>query len=163
MASLPMAAQPGEKFVYGYNTDILGVIVEKLSGKSLQEFLDERLIKPLGMKDTSFYLPREKAGRLAVVGVEADPADQDVTQNAAVSRGGDERELGHEVRAAADSVDQFGLVTPVEGLAMEVVDEVEIDRLLRADRPLGRVDKIGGRQGERHARLLARGAPVSGP
>ncbi|WP_238401743.1 serine hydrolase domain-containing protein [Altererythrobacter sp. C41] len=67
MASLPMAAQPGERFVYGYNTDILGVIVEKLSGKSLQEFLDERLIKPLGMKDTSFYLPREKADRLAVV------------------------------------------------------------------------------------------------
>jgi CubicO group peptidase (beta-lactamase class C family) len=67
MASLPMAAQPGEKFVYGYNTDILGVVVEKLSGKSLQAFLDERLIKPLGMKDTSFYLPREKAGRLAVV------------------------------------------------------------------------------------------------
>ena len=67
MAGLPMAAQPGEKFVYGYNTDILGVVVEKLSGKSLQAFLDERLIKPLGMKDTSFYLPREKAGRLAVV------------------------------------------------------------------------------------------------
>ena len=67
MASLPMAAQPGEKFVYGYNTDILGVVVEKLSGKSLQAFLDERLIKPLGMKDTSFYLPRDKAGRLAVV------------------------------------------------------------------------------------------------
>lgn len=67
MPSLPMAAQPGEKFVYGYNTDILGVVVEKLSGKSLQGFLDERLIKPLGMKDTSFYLPREKAGRLAVV------------------------------------------------------------------------------------------------
>ncbi|WP_343056998.1 serine hydrolase domain-containing protein [Sphingomonas xinjiangensis] len=67
MATLPMAAQPGEKFVYGYNTDILGVVVEKLSGKSLQAFLDERLIKPLGMKDTSFYLPREKVGRLAVV------------------------------------------------------------------------------------------------
>lgn len=67
MASLPMAAQPGEQFVYGYNTDILGVIVEKISGKTLQAFLDERLIKPLGMKDTSFYLPREKASRLAVV------------------------------------------------------------------------------------------------
>lgn len=67
MASLPMAAQPGEKFVYGYSTDVLGVVVEKLSGKSLQAFLDERLIKPLGMKDTSFYLPRENAGRLAVV------------------------------------------------------------------------------------------------
>ncbi|QAY79987.1 class A beta-lactamase-related serine hydrolase [Sphingosinicella sp. BN140058] len=67
MASLPMAAQPGEQFVYGYNTDILGVVVEKISGKTLAAFLDERLIRPLGMKDTSFYLPREKAGRLAAV------------------------------------------------------------------------------------------------
>jgi CubicO group peptidase (beta-lactamase class C family) len=67
MASLPMAAQPGEKFIYGYSTDILGVVVEKLSGKSLQAFFEERLIQPLGMKDTAFYLPREKAGRLAVV------------------------------------------------------------------------------------------------
>jgi CubicO group peptidase (beta-lactamase class C family) len=67
MAALPMAAQPGDKFVYGYNTDILGVIVEKLSGMSLQAFLDERLITPLGMKDTAFYLPPEKADRLAVV------------------------------------------------------------------------------------------------
>jgi CubicO group peptidase (beta-lactamase class C family) len=67
MASLPMAAQPGEQFVYGYNTDILGVIVEKLSGQTLEAFLNARLIQPLGMKDTSFYLPPEKADRLAVV------------------------------------------------------------------------------------------------
>lgn len=67
MAALPMAAQPGEKFVYGYNTDILGVVVEKLSGMSLQDFLNERLITPLGMNDTAFYLPPAKADRLAVV------------------------------------------------------------------------------------------------
>ena len=67
IAKLPMAEQPGEKFVYGYGTDILGVVVEKVSGRSLQAFLDERLIKPLGMRDTSFYLPRDKTDRLAVV------------------------------------------------------------------------------------------------
>jgi len=67
MAALPMAAQPGESFVYGYNTDILGVVVEKLSGQTLEAFLNERLIEPLGMIDTSFYLPPEKADRLAVV------------------------------------------------------------------------------------------------
>lgn len=67
MAWLPMAEQPGDKFVYGYNTDILGVIIEKISGKSLEAFLNERLIEPLGMKDTFFYLPRDKAARLAVV------------------------------------------------------------------------------------------------
>jgi len=67
MAALPMAAQPGEAFVYGYNTDILGVIVEKISGQTLEAFLNERLIRPLGMKDTSFYLPPDKASRLAAV------------------------------------------------------------------------------------------------
>jgi CubicO group peptidase (beta-lactamase class C family) len=73
MAKLPMAAQPGEAFVYGYNTDILGVVIEKVSGQTLEQFLNERLIQPLGMTDTSFYLPQEKAGRLAVV-YSADPA-----------------------------------------------------------------------------------------
>lgn len=73
MASLPMAAQPGEKYVYGYNTDILGVVIEKVSGKTLEAFLNERLIQPLGLKDTFFYAPRDKAGRIAVVyGAEAD-------------------------------------------------------------------------------------------
>jgi CubicO group peptidase (beta-lactamase class C family) len=67
MAKLPMAAQPGEQWVYGYNTDILGVLIEKLSGKSLDVFLKERLIDPLGMIDTSFCLPPEKLSRLAVV------------------------------------------------------------------------------------------------
>jgi CubicO group peptidase (beta-lactamase class C family) len=67
MAKLPMAAQPGEQWVYGYNTDILGVVVEKLSGQTLDQFFRSRLIEPLGMKDTSFCLPAAKAPRLAVV------------------------------------------------------------------------------------------------
>lgn len=67
MAKLPMAAQPGEQWVYGYNTDILGVVVEKLSGKSLDVFFKERLIDPLGMVDTTFCLAPEKTNRLAVV------------------------------------------------------------------------------------------------
>jgi CubicO group peptidase (beta-lactamase class C family) len=67
MGALPMSRQPGEAFVYGYATDILGVVIEKVSGQTLDAFLTERLIRPLGMKDTSFYLPPEKAGRLATV------------------------------------------------------------------------------------------------
>lgn len=65
MARLPMDAQPGEKFVYGYSTDILGVVVEKVSGLALDEFFHQRIIAPLGLRDTSFYLPREKRDRLA--------------------------------------------------------------------------------------------------
>ncbi|HEX8116722.1 MAG TPA: serine hydrolase domain-containing protein, partial [Pyrinomonadaceae bacterium] len=67
MAALPFDAQPGEKFVYGYSTDILGALVEKVSGRPLDEFLRARLFEPLGMKDTQFYLPESKADRLAVV------------------------------------------------------------------------------------------------
>jgi CubicO group peptidase (beta-lactamase class C family) len=67
LAKLPMEAHPGEKFVYGYNTDILGAVIEKVSGKSLDEFITSRILNPLGMKDTHFYLPQNKANRLAAV------------------------------------------------------------------------------------------------
>jgi CubicO group peptidase (beta-lactamase class C family) len=67
MAALPFDAQPGEAFVYGYSTDVLGVVVERASGLPLDHFLRARLFEPLGMRDTHFYLPPEKAGRLAAV------------------------------------------------------------------------------------------------
>jgi CubicO group peptidase (beta-lactamase class C family) len=67
MAALPFDAQPGERFVYGYSTDILGAVVEAVSGEPLDSFLQERIFEPLGMRDTHFYLPPEKAGRLATV------------------------------------------------------------------------------------------------
>ncbi len=67
LATLPFDAQPGEKYVYGFNTDILGVVVEKASGMSLDQFLSTRIFQPLMMVDTSFYLPPEKRDRLATV------------------------------------------------------------------------------------------------
>ena len=67
LAALPMDAQPGERFVYGYNTDILGAIVEVASGQPLDAYLREAIFQPLGMTDTYFYLPKAKAGRLATV------------------------------------------------------------------------------------------------
>lgn len=67
LAKLPFDAQPGEKFIYGYNTDILGYLVEVVSGMSLADFVMKRITDPLGMKDTHFFLPEEKAGRLAAV------------------------------------------------------------------------------------------------
>ena len=67
MASLPFAAHPGERFVYGYNTDILGAVIERVSGQSLDTFLRKAIFDPLGMHDTHFYLPADKVGRLATV------------------------------------------------------------------------------------------------
>lgn len=67
MSALPMDAHPGERFVYGYATDVLGAVVEAVSGQTLDAFLRARILEPLGMRDTHFYVPREKAPRLAAV------------------------------------------------------------------------------------------------
>ena len=67
LAALPFDAQPGERYVYGYNTDILGYLVERISGLSLAEFIEQRITGPLGMMDTHFFLPEGKQDRLTVV------------------------------------------------------------------------------------------------
>jgi CubicO group peptidase (beta-lactamase class C family) len=67
LGTLPFVAQPGERYVYGYNTDVLGCVVEKASGMSLDEYFRARITGPLGMKDTHFYLPQEQRARLATV------------------------------------------------------------------------------------------------
>ena len=65
LGRLPLEHQPGDAFTYGVNTDVLGALVEKISGKTLGAFLEERIFHPLGMKDTGFDVPPEKMNRLA--------------------------------------------------------------------------------------------------
>ena len=67
MAALPFDAQPGERWVYGYSTDILGALIEQASGQSLDELLRSKIFVPLGMNDTYFYVPESKRDRLATV------------------------------------------------------------------------------------------------
>jgi CubicO group peptidase (beta-lactamase class C family) len=67
LASLPFVAQPGDAYVYGYNTDILGCVVERASGMPLDRFIAERITIPLGMKDTQFFLPPDQRTRLVTV------------------------------------------------------------------------------------------------
>ena len=67
LATLPFVRQPGEAYVYGYNTDILGCVVERASGRPLDEFIRERITRPLGMNDTFFYVPAADRDRLVTV------------------------------------------------------------------------------------------------
>lgn len=67
LAKLPLHGQPGEVYQYGYSTDVLGYLVEVVSGMTLDRFFEERICKPLKMVDTCFYLPPEKSPRLANV------------------------------------------------------------------------------------------------
>ena len=68
LGTLPFVAQPGEAWVYGYNTDMLGCVVERASGMPLDQFVRTRITEPLGMKDTQFFLP-PRAARSAGGGV----------------------------------------------------------------------------------------------
>jgi CubicO group peptidase (beta-lactamase class C family) len=65
LAGIPLLYQPGTKWVYSVSMDIQGYIVEKLSGKSLPEFMQERIFGPLRMKDSGFFVAKEKRARFA--------------------------------------------------------------------------------------------------
>lgn len=67
LGSLPLLHQPGEQWTYGLNTDLLGYLVEVISGMSLNDFFRKKIFQPLGMRDTYFYLPKEKYNRLTTL------------------------------------------------------------------------------------------------
>ena len=61
LAKLPLLYQPGSRWVYSLSMDVQGYIIEKLSGQFLPDFMQEHIFKPLGMKDSGFFVPRGKA------------------------------------------------------------------------------------------------------
>jgi CubicO group peptidase (beta-lactamase class C family) len=64
LAKLPLDHKPGTYFTYGYGLDVIGYLIEKFSGMPLDEFFRKRIFEPIGMPDTYFYLPQDKAARL---------------------------------------------------------------------------------------------------
>ena len=67
LGKLPLAHQPGEKFTYGLNSDVLGAVVEIISGMSLEAYFNKFIFEPMGMKDTYFNVPATKASRMPAV------------------------------------------------------------------------------------------------
>ena len=67
IARRPLVHQPGENFTYGLGIDVAGRVLEVLSGESLNDYLSKHIWQPLGMKDSHFYLPKEKHGRLVTL------------------------------------------------------------------------------------------------
>ena len=67
LAKLPLGHQPGEKWTYSLGVDLAGCLIEVISGKNLEEYLAERIFRPLGMNDTYFNVPASKADRLVRV------------------------------------------------------------------------------------------------
>ncbi|MHA4806540.1 serine hydrolase domain-containing protein [Flavitalea flava] len=67
LAKLPLIHQPGEKWTYSLSVDVLGSLVEIISGTNLEDYLTKKIFRPLGMKDTYFNVPSAKSGRLTAV------------------------------------------------------------------------------------------------
>jgi len=72
LAKLPLFNQPGQAFLYGLNVDVLGYLIEVISGMPLDKYLQQKMFGPLGMKDTYFFLPKEKQNRLVKLYVQDD-------------------------------------------------------------------------------------------
>ena len=66
-APIPLAFQPGERWQYGSSTDYVAILVEKISGMPLDQFLQQRIFDPLGMRDTHYNIPKDKVGRVSAV------------------------------------------------------------------------------------------------
>ena len=95
LAKIPLLYQPGTQWVYSVSVDVQGHLVEKLSGKSLPEFMRQEIFEPLGMRDTGFSVPAAKLDRLATVynfdakaGLQPVPNDPNVTQVPGLASGG---------------------------------------------------------------------------
>ncbi|ASW02132.1 serine hydrolase domain-containing protein [Paraburkholderia aromaticivorans] len=87
IAGLPLMFQPGSRWHYGIATDVLGVLIERVSGMPLGEFFRTRIFEPLGMRDTAFWVPDAQLARLATAyGVEAGTGRRVVEDHPASSR-----------------------------------------------------------------------------
>ena len=67
VGQMPLAFEPGEKWMYGFSIDVLGAVIEVLSGQTLGEYLRKQIFEPLGMADTGFFVPAEKQDRIATL------------------------------------------------------------------------------------------------
>ena len=87
LGNIPLLHQPGDAWNYGMSTDVLGYLVEVVSGMPFAEFLKKRIFEPLGMVDTDFSVPEEKADRYATLYEPAEDGGIQVLENAPVSSG----------------------------------------------------------------------------
>lgn len=87
LGNIPLLHQPGDAWNYGMSTDVLGYLVEVVSGMPFSEFLKKRIFEPLGMVDTDFSVPEEKADRYATLYEPTEDGSIQVLENAPVSSG----------------------------------------------------------------------------
>jgi CubicO group peptidase (beta-lactamase class C family) len=141
LSGIPLVYQPGTKWVYSVSMDIQGYIIEKLSGKSLPDFMEERIFKPLGMKDTAFFVPKDKRGRFATlygedaegkltpIGAPSDPKADYVSQPGAAMGGGGLVSTTRDYARFAQMLLNHGALDGIRILAPPTVDLMTANHL----------------------------------
>ena len=81
ISDIPLEFSPGEYFNYSISTDILGFIIERISGMTLEEYLSEKIIDPLGMNDTTFHIDKSKLDRFSSCYIYDEIADKYILQD----------------------------------------------------------------------------------
>jgi CubicO group peptidase (beta-lactamase class C family) len=125
LATAPLLFDPGSDWEYGFSTDVLGFVVEAVSGKSLGRFLSEHLWDPLGMIDTSFALPMTKRGRYALA-LSKDPLT------------GDPNPSIHHATGKTQQWDSGG-----GGAVSTAIDHLRFTEMLRSGGKLGATEILG--------------------
>ncbi|CAM5334998.1 Esterase EstB OS=Streptomyces lavendulae subsp. lavendulae OX=58340 GN=estB2 PE=4 SV=1 [Streptomyces lavendulae subsp. lavendulae] len=113
LGTLPLMYQPGERWLYNVSDDVLGVLVARVTGRSFEAFLRERIFDPLGMKDTGFHVPADKIDRLPPL-YAPDPQTGGF-EVADEAEGGHHSRPRRSSRAAADSTPPSTTTTPTSG------------------------------------------------
>ena len=144
LAGLPLSYPPGERFHYSHATDVLGFLVGRIAGTGFREFLMERILGPLGMADTDFYVPPEKRDRAAVVyrfdeakgALEPVPFEQFDTPPAFCGGGGGLISTADDYLKFARMLLNRGELDGVRLLKPETVDLMRTNRLTEAQRAI---------------------------
>ena len=134
VGQLPLAFEPGERWMYGFSIDVLGAVIEVLSGKALGEYLKENIFDPLGMKDTGFFVPAEKQSRIATLyhiqeNLKPEERDYPSAKPEFESGGGGLFSTVHDYSRFAQMLLHEGTLDGVRILGRKTVDLISTDHL----------------------------------
>ena len=134
VGQLPLAFEPGEKWMYGFSIDVLGAVLEVLTGRSLGEYLKENIFDPLGMKDTGFFVPAENHSRIATLyhineGLKPDQRDYPSSKPEFESGGGGLFSTVPDYSRFAQMLLHGGTLDGVRILGRKTVDLISTDHL----------------------------------
>ena len=155
LAEVPLVFQPGNRFLYGLNMDVLGRIIEVVSGMPLDQYFSENIFKPLGMEDTYFYLPEEKHGRLVPVYSQTDsgykPAGADTATDYPLRNGISHFAGGGGLSSTAMDYARFiqalvndGLYGDYQLLSRKTIEVMASDQLIRLNKKGAGISNIPG-------------------